>query len=245
METNKQGLLGLHSLWHFWDALGEKRQNQIIDYYKSHPTFFDYNTLFAGTTEGSLTNGDISTLTTLFVLSDLEFCDLMYKQFLLYSPENYLNHSKWGANWAKGLSCIREILNDRPSSESANSVNYYNSITSIDIYWNDAHFFLHVFSKFVYKLYLNGECTIDRFENVFLFEFENLKQIQLSVEKMAFGGSCRNGIIDQYLIYLEKQKRFDECIEIINRVKNLGWTNDFEKRLNRCNSKKNKNGNKS
>jgi hypothetical protein len=93
----------------------------------------------------------------------------------------------------------------------------------------------------VYRHYLKGNCTIDRFYQAFILDFNNLAQIQSSIFKLHRGGNSRNGLIDQYLIYLEKQKEYEKCIEIILFVKGTGWTNDFEKRLKRCIAKIEKN----
>jgi hypothetical protein len=233
----RQGLLKAYNLWDFWDELGESLQIKIIDSFKSKPLMWDYNDLFNGNKRGSATHGSIDLLTTIFIIDDLDFCDLVFKKYKTYTSENYANNSEWGANWLNDISHIRRIapLNDN-----------YQNINTKDIYWVDVNFFLHVYTKAVYKNYLKGLCSIERFENAVHFEIENIDKIKLAITKI-YGWTfpLRNNVIDQYLIYLEKQKRFDDCINLINQMRDKGWKNDLEKRLIRCEAKKNKNGSKS
>jgi hypothetical protein len=234
IAEHRKGILGNHNLWIFWDNLGVINQNRIIEYYKAHPGFWDYNTLFQGSGLGDLKHGDINKLSTLFVLGDLDLCDIFFHKFISYSCDYYLTYSDWGKIWWEQYN---ELKAD-PCLDS-NLKQAYESITPEDIYWVDTHFFLFQYSGFVYKNYLKGNCSIERFEKAFFMEYTNLNKIQKAIQKLFFC-NIRNGIIDQYLIYLEKQKRFDECIKIINEIKNTGWANEFEKRLSRCVLNKNK-----
>jgi len=113
-----------------------------------------------------------------------------------------------------------------------------------EIYWIDAHFFISNYCKRVYSLFINGHCDSKRFERVFYFEFENAELIINALESIKLF-PVRNIVFDQYLIYLEKQKQFDECIKVISVLKKQGWNNDFEKREMRCKKKIKDNGNKS
>lgn len=198
---------------------------------------WDYKDLFIGNKGGSVTHGCISILSIIFEIDDLEFCDIIFKKFESYTPENYTANSDWGNNWLNNITYIRSL---RTSDYN------YHKMKSSDIYWADSHFFLHRYSKAVYKNYLKGLCSIQRFENSFALDFNNIDKIKSAIaQQIGWEPPPRNGIVDQYLIYLEKQKRFDDCINLINKMRDKGWRNDFDKRLIRCESKKIKNGNKS
>lgn len=226
----RQGLLRTYNLWGLWDDLGENQQKKIVEYFKSKPLMWDYNDLFYGNKGGSVTHGCIDLLTTIFVLDDMEFCDILFNKFKTYTPENYANNSEWGNNWQANINHIREIV---PQNDK------YNIIYSTDIYWVDFHFFLHIYSKAVYRNFLKGNCSINRFENAVELDIFNIDKIKMAYTKINdWDPPPRNGIIDQYLIYLEKQKKYDDCINLINKMKDKGWRNDFEKRLDRCISKR-------
>lgn len=254
--SKSEGLLKTHNLWAFWDGIPQEKKKEIINYYESHATFWDYKMLFNGELQGSYEHGSIDCLNTLFVLDDLDLCDYFFSKFIEYSPANYLMHSPWGEFWPTQMKNLIELLKrvllNRKEESEINSLNeritYYTSLSQIDIYWKDAHFFLYNYSKKVYKHYLRGDCSIERFYNAFILDYNNLNVIEFSLLK-TLNSNCKNGLIEQYLIYLEKQKEYNKCIKLISDVINTGWTNDFMKRLNRCKSKLEKeelkNGNQS
>ena len=103
-------------------------------------------------------------------------------------------------------------------------------------FWTDFHFFLSNYSKRVYRLFLDNQCDESRFVASFIIEFQNIDKIIQSLKANDLF-PVRNLIIDQYLIFLEKSKDFKSAVEIISKVRDQGWTNDFNKRLNRCNMK--------
>lgn len=236
-SNTREGLLKTYNLWDLWDELGASLQNKIIESFKSKPLMWDFNDLFNGKKAGSVTHGSINILTTIFEIDDLEFCDLVFQKFKSYKPENYTDNSDWGNNWLTDITYIRSLKTSDYNSHKMHSS---------DIYWADFHFFLNRYSKAVYKNYLKGFCSIERFENSFELDFNNIDKIKNAITlSIGWEYPPRNPIVDQYLIYLEKQKRFDDCINLINKMRDKGWRNEFEKRLIRCESKKIKNGNKS
>lgn len=103
-------------------------------------------------------------------------------------------------------------------------------------FWIDFHFFLSNYSRRVYRLFLDNQCDESRFVASFNKEFQNIDKIIQSFKANDFF-PFRNSIIEQYLIFLEKLKDFKSAVEVISKVRNQGWTNDFNKRLNRCNMK--------
>jgi hypothetical protein len=98
IDKNREGLLEGHNLWGFWDGIIPKKQNEIVQYFESHPGFWDYKTLFIGNSIGSIYHGVIHCLDTLLVLDDLELCDYFFSKMNEYGPENYQKKSRWGDN---------------------------------------------------------------------------------------------------------------------------------------------------
>lgn len=244
VENKREGLLSTHNLWSFWDNISKKGQEDIIGYYEAHPSMWDYKTLFYGEHNGSLEHGSIYCMDLLLVTDDLTLCDYFFSKFMEYNPDNYLKSSIWGESWRAQIDKIIEsskrVLLRRTDVIEIKCLKErifrFSSLSINDIYWKDTHFFLQNYSKKVYRHYLNDRCSIERFTMAFNIDFNNLDNIQTSVFKLLqtnFG----NGLLEQYLIHLEKQKEYKKCIDLIAKVKNRGWTNDFEKRLNRCISK--------
>lgn len=133
----------------------------------------------------------------------------------------------------------RSVYSDEPINNS--NLECISNLSIEDVYWTDAHFFVQHYSSFVYKAFLNSQCDSERFEKAFEFCFNNIDIIKSSITSvMGWDKPLRNGIVDQYVIFLEKAKRFNECIEIMEKMKYKGWNNDFEKRLDRCLKKKEK-----
>ncbi len=110
-------------------------------------------------------------------------------------------------------------------------------------YWLDTHFFLTNYTKKVYKHFYNNNCSNERFLNGCKFEFDNINLICDALKSKNFF-PVKNAIIEQFLIYLEKNKKFESVVEYSSHFKSMGWTNDFDKRIIRCNKKINDYGNK-
>lgn len=115
-------------------------------------------------------------------------------------------------------------------------VKQYSKSTTSEWYWVDLHFFLLIYNKNVYKHYLHKECDETRFMQSYNIEHTNINSI---IDTLKAKGlfPVRNPIIEQYLIYLEKRKKFKEVISLAEWYKEQGWTNDFEKRIKRCEKK--------
>ena len=243
-ESKREGLLKTHNLWSFWDDIPKKSQEDIIGYYETHPSFWDYKTLFYGEHGGSPEHGSIYCMDLLFVTDDLTLCDYFFSKFIEYNPDNYLKSSIWGESWRaqidKIIESLKRVLLNRTDETEIEDLTErilrFSSLSINDIYWIDTHFFLQNYSKKVYRHYLNDRCSIERFTKAFNIDFYNLDNIQSSFYKL-LQSNCRNALLEQYLIHLEKQKEYKKCIDLIAKVNNRGWTNDFEKRLNRCISK--------
>lgn len=234
---NKNGDLFTHNLWSFWEAIPFKKRELIIDQFKTGASFWDYNSLFQGfEKEGSDQHGDINILDIILNINDLELCDLAYEKFNSFKSENYLLNSFWGEKWSKRVNALKERAIQRNNVDLAE---FYGSLTPDSIYWKDAHFFVSNYAKRVYKLHLDGFCDIKRFENAVSFEFENSEKINEAVFKL-INSNCSNPVFEQYLIYLEKQKEYKKCIELMQNDKLLKWNNNFDKRLSRCYLKLNK-----
>jgi hypothetical protein len=240
---NRNGLLFTHNLKDFWDSLPSENRDLIIQEFKLGPSLWDFNSLFVGFTEGSLEHGSISLLDLLLNNSDLTLCDLFFDKFLTYQPETYLDHSFWGSIWMNSVQKCIDLL----KSENLELANKYESLTPEIIYWKDAHYFISNYSKKVYKLYLDGICDIKRFEDAVMFEIKNNHNIHSSVVEV-INCNCRNSVFEQYLIYLEKNKQYQKCVDLMNSECFSLWSNDNTTRMSRCLKhldKIYKNGNKS
>jgi hypothetical protein len=214
---------------------------------------FDYKTIFKGEFRGhNINNGpiylmDLLLMHTPFKIQDIKYLDYFFSKFIEYSPTNYISNSRWGNSWNVQKRNKIEILKSIIKDCKEGRVEFYNynihlsalerceNMNPEDVYWKDSYFFITNYSKLVYKAYLNGQCDINRFIKVAHFNLNNI-EIQKSAITNVIGWDTRmrTPIIEQYLIYLEKQKMYKECIEVITQVKDKGWSNDFEKRLNRC-----------
>lgn len=242
----RKGALEDCNLWSFWDSLSIPYQDRIIQFFENTPVLFDYTTLFVGDSRNDIYHGAINTLGILFVNVDLHASDLFFKKFSEYIPANYHNSSNWGITWdSQKNEMIRAWERIVKKADKTDYQTHLKSLTKIqsmsieDIYWVDAHSFVQRYSAVVYKYFLNGECSIERFENAFNFCYDNIDRIKSAITCVyGWDKPIRNTIVEQYLIYLEKNKEFDRCIEIINEMEVRGWRNDFEKRLSRCISKK-------
>ncbi|MEI6489706.1 MAG: hypothetical protein WCP52_12130 [Bacteroidota bacterium] len=251
--SSRTGSLEHYNLWEFWDSLSDDNQNGILNYFESTPLMFDYKTIFKGDIGSDNDHGAISEIDTLLVVNDLELADSCFTQFEKYNEGNYNKNSKWGNNWEKNQKYYIEIWKDivknsEPDKLIDNKIELEKNqtLTIGDVYWSNAHFFIHKYSTIAYKNYLNGNCDINRFKLSFLFSYKNIDRIKEGITKIyGWEKSPKNGIIEQYLIYLEKQKDYKNCIEIILQLKDKGWRNDFEKRLNRCINKLIQSDNKS
>lgn len=246
--SHRQGLLKNYNLWSFWDLLNEEEKHNILTYYENTPQFFyDYKTLFIGDLNGSCKNGPISILSFVLISSELETYDKTFKKFLEYTPENYRLSSDWGNLWENEKTRYINVLKNNKYNDNNDDVNELILKESLifieDIYWCDAYFFVQQYSEKVYKFYLNGECNIDRFEKAFQFCSNNINSIKTALTKLSNfdkNRAIRSGIIEQYLIYLEKQKEYQKCLNIIEKMIPIGWSNDFEKRKQRIIKKSNK-----
>lgn len=240
---NKNGDLYTHNLWSFWDSISVKNKEEIIEVFSktiSTAMFWDYKTLFEGKEKkGDVLHGDIGTLTNLLCIDDIEYNDKVFSKFLEYKADKYLNYSFWGTNWHSELNRLKLLLKNSDSNFFVD----YNNITSEDVYWCDAHFFNMQYAKRVYKYYLNGICGIERFENAVKFEYENSENIHSAIQKI-IRTNVRNSIFEQYLIYLEKQKMYSQCLELMQDSRIKKWNSDNNKRFERCKLKLSKsNGN--
>lgn len=243
--NERNGTLKNYNLWSFWDSISEENKNKILYYFENTPLMFDYKTLFSGNWQKDIYHGPISDLLTLLVNNNLQLTDLFYKKFLEYTPLNYGKNSQWGNSWndekekaINGLISKTSVLSDKWKLLFLERVKL---LTIEDIYWNDSHIFNLVYSKIVYKAYLNGDCSIERFINAVNYSINNIDIIKVSITKIhGWETPLSNSVIDQYLVYLEKQKEYQKCIDLIHKIKDKGWRNDFEKRLARCYVKLNK-----
>jgi hypothetical protein len=245
--SHRQGLLKYYNLWSFWDTLTEVEKDNILTHYENTPQFFyDYKTLFIGDLRGSSKNGPIGSLGNFLFSPKLETYDKIYKKFLEYTPESYSLISKWGTEWESEKKRYINILKNNEYNEIDNNVNDLIKEASIfieDVYWGDAYFFVQQYSEKVYKFYLNEECSIERFEKAFEFCHNNIINIKTALRKLSNldkNKAIKSAIIEQYLIYLEKQKDYQKCLDIIEKMNPIGWSNDFEKRKQRVIKKSNK-----
>lgn len=244
----RKGILEDCNLWNFWDALSNEHQNGILEYFENTPLLFDYTTLFRGNSRNDLYHGVIDSLGVLFVKGDLYLSDYFFAKFSEYNPANYRTSSKWGMNWEdnkvamiEAWERIVEVADDSEINLKLEELESIKKLSIEDIYWSDSHFFVQNYSAVVYKCYLIGECNIERFENAFRFCYNNIDKIKSAITSIyGWDKSPRNAVVEQYLIYLEKEKCYDQCINILNEVKEKGWRNDFQKRLDRCVAKKKK-----
>ena len=108
-------------------------------------------------------------------------------------------------------------------------------------YWIDSHFFISNIGRRSYRMFINKLCDNERFLYCFNFEYSNQKEIIKSLKKDDLF-PVSNPIFEQYLIYLEKKKEYDEVIKLANEFKGFGWKNKFDKRIERCITKSKKNG---
>jgi hypothetical protein len=239
--SHRQGLLKSYNLWSFWDLLTEVDKDNILTYYENTPQFFnDYKTLFIGDVRGNSKSGSISCLGSFFLSPELETYDKIYKKFLEYTPENYSLSSKWGSEWENEKIWYINILENNKYNDIYDEVNdliLKESLIFIeDVYWCDSYFFVQNYSEKVYKSYLKGDCTIERFEKAFEFCYDNIDSIKTALTKLSNfdkNRAIKSGIIEQNMIYLEKQKDYHKCLKIIEEMSPIGWTNDFEKRKQR------------
>lgn len=241
--NERKGLLADNNLWSFWDGISDEYKNAILEYFENTPLLFDYKSLFKGNRCGDFYHGPLSTLGTIFVKSNIVLLDYFFAKFLEFTPKNYSTNSSWGLNWENSkLGMIKVLTNHSVNSDEP--INYSNieslrNLSIDDVYWTDAHFFVQHYSSIVYKAFLNNQCDSERFVKAFEFCFNNIDIIKYSITRvMGWDKPLRNGIVDQYLIFLEKAKRFNECINIMEKMKDKGWNNDFEKRIERCLKKK-------
>lgn len=238
----RMGFLEEYNQWDLWDEISKENQLKILYYYESTPLFFDFKTIFNGYGESDIYHGPISNLGVLFVIDDLEIADQLFKMFFSYSPINYCQNSRWGNTWkTRWLNTIETWENIVLNSANSDVYGKQKQLDSVKnlliehIYWSDAHFFVQKYSQVVYKLFLNGKCTINRFLTAYNFCYRNIDVIKQSITKVyGWDKPLRNGIIDQYLVYLRKNKQYNECIEVIKKIESNGWRNDFEKQLKQC-----------
>jgi hypothetical protein len=255
----RAGELEYYNLWSFWDGISKSQQNQIIDDFEIMPSMWDYKVLFKGYLENChVSRGPIDALSNLMPNArndksiDIQHIDYFFSKFKEYNPNNYIQNSRWGSEWENTLKGIIELMIE--SKKTDDEDDYQSSFdkqkfierlkitTHEDAYWCSSYFFVMEYSKLVYKCYLNGRCNIDRFLSAVDFTLVNLDNLKLAVTKILDLGTetLHNGVIEQYLIYLEKQKMYIECRDIIIQLKDKGWNNDFDKRLTRCLKKINK-----
>lgn len=247
---NRSGTLKNYNLWEFWDGIPTENKDRILDYFETTPfLLFDYKTLFKGDSVNDIYHGAISELQTLLVIKELELADYFFLKFCEYNSTNYNQGSMWGGSWEnrklEGIKIWEHILNRTEENDlefNKEKLEKKKSLTIEDVYWSNAHFFIYDYSKIVYQSFLKGKCDIERFKRAVEFSICNIDRIKLAITNI-FGWDkpLRNGILDQYLIYLEKQKQYRKCVELILQLKDKGWRNDFVIRLNRCLSKLEKN----
>jgi hypothetical protein len=239
--SHREGLLKHYNLWSFWDSLTELEKDNILTYYENTPQFFyDYKTLFIGDAKGNGKSGPISCLGHFFLSPDLETYDKIYKKFLENTLENYSLSSKWGTEWenekTRYINILKKSEYNNIYDERNDLILKESSIFIEDVYWCDAYFFVQQYSEKVYKSFLKGDCTIERFEKAFEFCYDNIDSIKDALTKLSNfdkNRAIKSGIIEQYLIYLEKQKDYLKCLSIIKQMSPIGWSNDFEKRKQR------------
>lgn len=244
--NERKGLLADCNLWSFWDGISDENQNAILDYFENTPLMFDYKSLFKGNRSNDFYHGPLSTLGIILVKSDIILADYFFEKFLEFTPKNYNINSSWGINWENSKMEMIKALENRSaySGEPINNSNLecLSNLSIEDVYWTDAHFFVQHYSTFVYKAFLISQCDSERFVKAFEFCFNNIDIIKSSITSvMGWDKPLRNGIVNQYVIFLEKAKCFNECIDITEKMKDKGWNNDFEKRIERCLKKKEKN----
>jgi len=247
---NRAGEFEFYNLWHFWDSISTDNQNEILYYFENTPLMWDYKSLFKSQANswGRLWHGDIYSLSKLLVIDDLEFADQCFLKFTEYKESNYHEASKWGMGWEEGknqdIMIWERIVSNSESSDlprQSKVLEARKKVLITDVYWLNAYFFVQEYSSIVYKHFLKGNCDIDRFKQAFLFCYNNIVRIQEAFMKDDRWDKLPGSkIIEQYLIYLEKQHDYISCIEIILSIKDNGWNNDFEKRLSRCYIKLNK-----
>lgn len=250
LMSTTSGLLRLYELHDFWEKLDDRHRKNIIEKFKENLGFWDYRTLFNGEQSPDITRGAITILDMLLNNDDLELCDIVYNKFCEYSNTNYLIKS-WGSGWDNEFARLKEFYKDLMEireGERHESVkdrwNFYLHLNPAEVFWKDTHFFLSNYAQRVYKNYLKSNCSIDRFYTAFEFEYNNHTSIISSIRKL-LDINISFGVGEQYLIYLEKNKKYDECISFANSFKEQGWRNDFEKRIDRCTKKSNKHSSKS
>ena len=103
-------------------------------------------------------------------------------------------------------------------------------------YYVDLHFFLSNYSKKTYKHFYNNRCSDKRFLNCCFIEYNSNDMICEALKSKNFF-PVRNIIFEQFLVYLEKKRKYNQVIEYAKQFKLKGWSNDFDKRILRCETK--------
>jgi hypothetical protein len=178
---------------------------------------------------------------------DADICNLFYSKFTLYNVNDYSEKAEWGNKWVlmrkKYVEWDQDALKRRLQTDPDNSLNFfYNSLwhkTITDLYWLDCYFFLGAYSSKVYKLYLDGKVGIDLLEKAVNFSLANHKEFIIGV-KNSLDTIVGSYPINQYSIYLEKHKLYNECLDLMDTATLQGWGNDFESRKERVMRKKSK-----
>lgn len=238
---NKKGILESHSLWDVWNSISESNKEKILITLDERKAFWDYKSLFDGEiTESSLKKGPIDTLTKLLVIDELEVTDILFKKFKDFNSENYDSLSSWGLNWENFRQDF--IYRQKKRAELLEIVPSYHGYDLLRpdlVYWQDSHFFITVYSKIVYKLFINGMCDESRFVEAFNFEFNNSVIIHESIKSLNHSHfvNLKNSVFDQYLIFLEKKKDYKKCINLIESIEFSLWANNYSKRYDRAKSK--------
>lgn len=237
------GTIKVYGLWDFWESIPIEKQNDILKVLKTEDLYSLYNELF-NKDEVQQNIGPIGVLRNLLVIFDIELCTLVFSKFITYSLESYTEKTEWNDKWNKIRNSMQEralyydefrlkkglVVDENHSHVSTK--NYLTRKTLIDLFWSDTFFFLNTYSKIVYKLFLDGKAGIDLLEKAVNFSLKNHKELYLGVNN-SLEDNMGNYPIHQYLIYLEKQKLFDECLNLMDTATLIGWTNDFESRRER------------
>jgi tetratricopeptide (TPR) repeat protein len=141
-------------------------------------------------------------------------------------------------NFLSGLACWFSKENDRPIAYKILSKAEELSKTEGDVL--DIHFLYQTKISVCYK---------DRNKQGFLEKAMDACNQQISIAEKAaeaFLKQYKDSPLpghkgyEQLAIILEKQKKFDETIELCKKAMAQGWGGDWEKRIERCHKKRNK-----
>ncbi|MGI8580975.1 MAG: hypothetical protein ACR2KX_02200 [Chitinophagaceae bacterium] len=231
---NNYGEIEAYNLIEFWESIPVSKKEIIINFYRNSGGMFDFREVYSGPIKYSVEHGPIYILDLLIVGNDIDILDLCFDKFLTYDEVNYFSNSIWAEKRVGYYEELIEYL--KTCNDRQELVENLGRKSKANIYWKDYYFFLSTCVKEYYRYFHQRMMSDSKFINCCNRIFNHGAEIIPNLKLLDLF-PVRSLSLEQMGVYLEKKKLFIECINLMERGKQEGWTNDFDKRVLRCKSK--------